>query len=101
MPYQREVLVWYLSGAPFTIPAAAATYCNLTDAAYQAHYSTTDLFDPRNKFDRYGRFVTGYFGPTGLGDEENPGPAEPADCLAARGSAAVLTNVVEWPPDDV
>ena len=91
MAYQREVLVWYLGKE-----TEAMAYLDLADAAYQADYNTTDIFYHRNFRDRYGRVVTGYYGPTGLGNESNPGPDEPPALLAARGSHAVLTNVVEW-----
>ena len=95
-PYERNYLVWYLGK-----DAEMNAYADLADAAYQAAFNTTDVFCHRDMRDRFGRLVTAYFGPTGLGTEENPGPPEPADCFAARGSHAVLTNVIEHIPDDI
>jgi len=95
MSYEREVLVW-----PVSKGADADAYLDLADAAYAALTGVPgDAFYPRNKFDRHGQRVTGYFGPTGIGTAEDPGPAETPALLAARANA-VLATFVDWPVED-
>lgn len=95
MTYQREILIW-----PVGKETQALAYCDVADAAY-AEYTgiPSDVFCHRDRFDRHGQQVTAFYGPTGHGTEENPGPAEPPQCFAAR-SDAVLATTVDWPSEE-
>lgn len=93
MTYERDILIW-----PIGKVAEKEVYADAADAAYAAYTGVPgDIFVNRNKLDRHGQHVTAYFGPTGLGSAEDPGPAEPPECLAARADAVLATHFDEAP----
>lgn len=90
----REVLLW-----PVGKEAAALNYADHADAAYAALTGNpTDVWCYRDRFDIHGQQVMPFFGPTG-GEWNGVGLVEPADCLAARADA-VLVSSVDWPDEE-
>lgn len=90
----REVLLW-----PAGKEAQADAYLDKADAAYAALTGNPgDLFYARDRFDKRGQRVTGYYGPTGM-EWNGTGIAEPAACLAARADAVLATSV-DWPEEE-
>lgn len=94
MTYQREWLNW-----PIAKHSEALAYCGVADAAY-----ATFVNEPGGVFcycrpDRHSNWITPFYSPTGWGSEQEPGPPEPSECLAARADATLVT-FIEWPNED-
>ncbi len=88
MTYQRELLIW-----PVSKEAECFNYCDVADAAYADYVDDPEgVFCQRQFYDRHGQHFTAYYGPTGWGSAEDPGPPEPPECLAARGDAVLATT---------
>lgn len=104
MTYERQVCRWPVVLDPEneepTINPDAITYCDVADAAWQDHMNDpNELYCYRDRLDKHGHQITPFYGPTGIGDEQTPGPEETPECLAARATAELVTSV-EWPEED-